>query len=122
MAMSTIYDFNFADRAALAKSDPQPFEEKRRAVIEQVIAAAPGKQQPRLRGLQWRRDIERGQCRHPLVSCTRMFNKMWAAVYGEGGRVDALNGKAVPAEAALAPILPFAPVKRTPEKDLIARS
>ena len=120
--MSTIYDFNFDDWAALAKSDPQAFEEKRRAVIEQVIAAAPGRQQARLRGLQWRLDIERGQCHHPLVSCTRMFNKMWAAVYGEGGLVDALNGNAPPAESALAPILPFASGKRTPEKDLIARS
>lgn len=115
MSSSNNTDFDFEAWAALAKADPQVFEARRRAVIAEAIAAMPPHQQARMRGLQWRIDMERTRYRHPLVSCTQLFNQMWSTVYGEGGLVDALNGRVSPASESAA-ILPFAPVKpQSPE-------
>jgi len=110
MSSSNNTDFDFETWAALAKADPQAFEAQRRVVIAEALAAMPPHQQARMRGLQWRIDMERTRYRHPLVSCTRVFNQMWSTVYGEGGLVDALNGRVSPASESAA-ILPFAPVK-----------
>ena len=92
MTQSPDSDFNFEEWAALAKSDPQAFEAKREEVIEQLISGASPRMQTRLRGLQWRIDMDRARASNPLASCMQMFNKMWASVYGEGGLQDALNG------------------------------
>src|SRR3569832_1077826 len=110
MSSSNNTDYDFETWAALAKADPQAFEAQRRVVIAEALAAKPPHQQARMRGLQWRNDMERTRYRHPLVSCTRVFNQMWSTVYGEGGLVDALNGRVSPASESAA-ILPFAPVK-----------
>lgn len=99
-------EFDFDVWAALAKANPEAFEAKRREVIEQFIADVPPQRQARMRGLQWRVDIERAQYRHPLASCAHLFNMMWSSVYGEAGLVDALNGKAEPV-ATSAAVLPF---------------
>src|SRR3569833_803839 len=104
------FEFDYKTWAALAKADPQAIEAQRRVVIAEALAAMPPHQQARMRGLQWRIDMERTRYRHPLVSCTRVFNQMWSTVYGEGGLVDALNGRVSPASESAA-ILPFAPVK-----------
>lgn len=121
MQSSTSPDFDFDGWALLAKSDPAAFEERRRAVIEQAIAAMPQERQARLRGLQWRIDLERARYRHPLVSCSQLFNMMWASVYGEGGLVDALNGRVAPASAA-AEVLPFSSKASIRGQDVAARS
>lgn len=115
MNVSNEADFDFEVWVALAKADPQAFEIQRRAVIEQAIATMPPHQQLRMRGLQWRIDMERLRHRHPRVSCAQLFNQMWSAVYGENGLVDALNGRLTPPDRSAA-ILSFAPVDRRSAK------
>lgn len=85
-------DFDFEDWASLAKTDPQAFEAKREEAISQLISGASPHMQTRLRGLQWRIDMERSRASNPLSSCMLIFNQMWHSVYGERGLLDALQG------------------------------
>ena len=82
--------FNFDEWAALAKTDPTAFAQRRAAVIEAVIASAPLERQPQLRRMQWRIDMERQRCRNPMHACIHLFNKMWDSVYGERGLLSAM--------------------------------
>jgi hypothetical protein len=95
--MTTTYQqdpasFNFDDWARLAKSDPEAFERKRRETLEAVIDNAPAAMQTRLRGLQWRVDMERSRAKSANSSCVEIYRMMWEKVYGEGGLLDALDG------------------------------
>ncbi len=98
--------FDFDAWAALAEADPQAFEAQRHAAIEALIAESRPELQRRLRGLQWRLDMERRRYHHPLAACTHAFNAMWESVYGEGGLVEALNGTRAPAATATVMHLP----------------
>ncbi len=82
--------FNFNEWAALAKTDPTAFTQRRAAVTEAVIASAPLEQQLQLRRLQWRIDMERQRCSNPMHACIHLFNRMWDSVYSERGLLDAL--------------------------------
>lgn len=84
-------DFDFDTWAELARSDPEAFELRRKALIDQIIEAAPAHLQARLRGLQWRIDIERKRYKHPLKSCMALHAMMWESMYGKGGLLEALN-------------------------------
>lgn len=83
--------FNFDQWCALAKSDPEAFEAKRQALIEQTITGAPAHMQQRLRGLQWRVDMERKRAKNPTSACVNIYRMMWTRVYGEGGLLEALD-------------------------------
>ena len=113
--------FDFAAWAELAKTDPESFEEQRRRLISLTIEAMPSEQRARLRGLQWRIDMERARYRHPLASCTWMFNQMWSAVYGKDGLVDALNGHVEPPTQS-AEVIPFLAPKQNAENGIALRS
>ncbi len=82
--------FDFDEWAALAKTDPEAFAQRRAAVIEAVIVGAPVERQPQLRGLQWRIDMERQRCKNPMHACIHLFNKMWSSVYSERGLLNAM--------------------------------
>ncbi|MFQ5469841.1 MAG: DUF3135 domain-containing protein [Gammaproteobacteria bacterium] len=84
--------FDFDGWKDLAKNDPEAFEAKRKRVIESFISRHSDERQKRLRGLQWRIDIERNKYKHPLMSSQKIFNMMWDSVYGEGGLQEALKG------------------------------
>ena len=73
---------DFDEWAALAKSDPEAFEQRRREAIETYIAAAPAEHQQRLRGVQFRVDMERARASNPLSATIRISNMMWSA-FGE---------------------------------------
>ena len=92
MTQSPDSDFDFEEWAALAKSDPEAFEAKREQAIARFIEQASPHMQNRLRGLQWRIDMDRDRSANPLSSCMKIFNQMWSSVYGESGLLDALNG------------------------------
>lgn len=70
-------EFDFDEWAKLAKDDPDAFERRRREAIEAVIAKAPDAEQQRLRGLQFRIDMERQRASNPLSACVRINNMMW---------------------------------------------
>jgi hypothetical protein len=93
MTQSPGSDFDFEEWALLAKTDPQAFESKREEVIARLISGASPRMQTRLRGLQWRIDMDRRLATNPLSSCMQIFNQMWSSVYAEGGLLDALHGK-----------------------------
>ena len=111
---------DFDDWMELGRSDPTAFEERRRRVIEEVIAQAPQHVQTRLRALQWRIDMERARASNPLSACIRLYNMMWKTLSGENGMMSAIRRltDSAPASAGgerlphSAKILPFEPRKR----------
>jgi hypothetical protein len=68
-------NFDFDTWAMLARTAPDDFEQRRRAVLESQISSSDNVR--RLRGLQWRIDIERRHARTPLKSCLRLSTLMW---------------------------------------------
>lgn len=84
--------FDFDEWLALAKFDPEAFEARRKQVLDEAIQNSSSQQQQRLRGMQWRVDIERNKYKDSLVRCQKVFSMMWNSVYGEQGLLQALNG------------------------------
>lgn len=70
-------NFDFDDWAMLARTAPDDFEQRRRAVIESLISSSDNVR--RLRGLQWRIDMERKRAHTPMKSCLRLSTLMWDA-------------------------------------------
>jgi hypothetical protein len=69
--------FEFDEWTRLARENPDEFERRRSAAIEAVIARASPELAPRLRGLQFRLDVERLKARTPLGAAVRMQALMW---------------------------------------------
>ena len=90
---------NFDDWAALAKSDPETFEVRRKEVIRQLIQSAPVDQQHRLECLQWKIDQVRSMSKTPLAACLRISKMMWDRVLGAGGLMESLDELGVRSKA-----------------------
>jgi hypothetical protein len=69
----------------LAKTDPERFERERKEAIEAVILQAPLEKQQRLRGLQWRIDMERSRANNPLSACIRLNKMMMDFAFSDKG-------------------------------------
>ena len=67
--------FDSEEWMALARSDPEQFEKRRTQAIDEVINSAPAHIQRRLRGLQWRIDLERSRAGTPLGACVRLCTR-----------------------------------------------
>jgi hypothetical protein len=74
--MNATSDFDFDTWALLAREDPEEFERKRRAAIDNLIASSPENQR-RLAGIQFRIDMERRLAHTPLKACLRLSEMMW---------------------------------------------
>jgi hypothetical protein len=74
--------FDFDQWARLARRDPAAFEARRMAMIERIIESADDDQRRRLRGLQFRIDMERRRARNPMDACMRL-NRMMASYFEE---------------------------------------
>lgn len=72
-------DFCFEEWAALAREDGEAFENRRRQLIENMLAAAPERMQRRLRGLQFQIDLERERAVTPLGAAVRLNSMMWSS-------------------------------------------
>ena len=83
-------DFN--SWSALAQQDPEAFEKRRAAVIEQVIQSIPTHKQHRMRCLQWKIDQVRARSGNPLSACIKLSEMMWDSLVGPGGLREALEG------------------------------
>lgn len=92
--------FDFDSLAKLAQSDPEAFEAKRLAMIGKLIEGAPAELQQRLRGFQWRIDMERQRCSNPLQACIRISNMMWDMIYADRGFLWSLQALSDPAAMA----------------------
>ncbi len=113
-------EFDFESWMALAQTDPEEFERRRQEEIESAIAKAPEDMRDRLRGLQWRIDMERRRCKTPLAACMRLNSLMWDFVYAENGFLATLNACVRPGESTRkdpesfqpkARIIPFRPAR-----------
>ena len=103
-------EFDFQKWATLAQQDGAEFERQRREAIDQLISSASPGQQPRLRGLQFRLDMERSRCTTPLGACVRMNSMMWASFARLREELNILTGAAVPrreAPTTSAQVVPF---------------
>jgi hypothetical protein len=69
--------FDFNEWAALAQSDPEAFDRRRLASIEALMQGMGEARRQRLRGLQFRIDMERRRARTPLKACLRLSSMMW---------------------------------------------
>jgi hypothetical protein len=69
--------FDIDEWQRLAREDPGEFERRRRAEIEALISQAPPEQRERLRGLQFRIDLERRRAKTALAAALRLQSMMW---------------------------------------------
>jgi hypothetical protein len=79
------FSFDFDQWKTLAETDPEAFERRRQAVIESYIGGVRPSKRQRLRGLQWRVDMERRRSSNPMQSFLRIYTMMWDSVCGERG-------------------------------------
>lgn len=104
---------DFDDWLQLARTDPQAFERRRKAVIDAFIDAAPAERRQRLRRLQWRIDAERSRASNPTAAWVKLSNMMWESLAGERGLAAAfenpvrLLAKRSAAHSPRASVLPF---------------
>jgi len=88
--------FDFDHWLALARDDPAAFEAERRGLIEALILRAPPVRQRRLRGLQFRIDMERRRARTPMAACVRIQSLMWDSLVGPDGLYDRVSDLSAP--------------------------
>ncbi len=77
--------FDFDEWKTLASNDPEAFERRRQAVIDDFLSSVPESRQRRLRGLQFRIDMERRRARTPLGACIKISSMMWDSLLGPQG-------------------------------------
>lgn len=66
----------FDDLVTLAQDDPKALEDLRMRLVNAVIASAPPHLQSRLRGLQFRIDMERRRAKTPMAACLKISAMM----------------------------------------------
>ena len=70
-------EYDWAHWSSLAARDPEAFERERRATLDAFIAGASLEHQARLKGLQFRIDLERQRSATPLGASIRLNRLMW---------------------------------------------
>lgn len=100
------------DLSRLARENPLAFERLRRQLIDSLIASAPERNRPRLRGIQFQVECLRRLSRSALGSTVRVYDLMWESflelnrscqqLAEQGDRLGA--GKAVAAGHGQAPL------------------
>jgi hypothetical protein len=83
--------FDFDEWLALAQRDPEEFEQRRQAVIENYLNSLPASKQRRLRGLQFRIDMERQRAHTAMGACIKLSSMMWDALLGPNGLASSLQ-------------------------------
>lgn len=84
-------NFDFDTWAMLARTAPDEFEKRRLAAIESLISSSGNVR--RLRGLQWRIDMEISRAHTPLKACLRLSTLMWDAFMDLNNSWKTLAGK-----------------------------
>lgn len=74
---SAPFEFDFDAWSRLHVEDPDAFERRRIEAIEAIIRSAPTGLQPRLRGLQFRVEMERSRAGSDLAACVKSSAMMW---------------------------------------------
>ena len=93
MQEQSLTTLDFDEAAALARQNPEAFEQYRLDAIEALISCASRENQQRLRRLQWRIDQERKRAPNPTAACVKIYQMMWDSFAGSNGFVDIIcNG------------------------------
>lgn len=102
-------NFDFDEWVKLAQDDPEAFERRRKAEIEAVINAASQESQERLRGLQWKIDMERAKASTPLAALVKIQGMMWDSFHKLNDKLQELCGdqSVTPAQPREAKVLNF---------------
>lgn len=66
----------FDQLVKLAQEDPQALENLRQTLCQNLIAQAPESYQHRLRGLQFKIDMERRKAKTPMAACIKLSSMM----------------------------------------------
>ncbi len=90
-ATNFCFAFDFDEWASLAKANPHAFEARRQALIDDYLRQFPDAERRRLRGLQFRIDMERRRARTPMAACIRLSSMMWDSLLGQDGLIDAID-------------------------------
>lgn len=98
----------------LAQKDPEALERLRRELCDQLICSAPEAYRRKLRGLQFRVDMERRRAKSPMAACIAIsgmmhdsFDQLRQALNEAAGNATSATGGS-PHESALeAKVLPF---------------
>jgi hypothetical protein len=85
------FSFDFDEWSMLARTDPSAFEARRLALIEDYLGQFPLPEQRRLRGLQFRIDMERRRAHTPMAACLKLSAMMWDSLLGSQGLKAALD-------------------------------
>ena len=88
--------FDFDDWATLASNNPEGFEQRRQDVIENYLRGLPTEKQRRLRGWQFRIDMERRRAGTPMGACIKLSSMMWDSFLGPSGLAATLKSAANP--------------------------
>lgn len=91
MQEKTLPTLDFDAAMALARRDPEAFEQYRQGVIDALIASAPERSRLHLRRLQWRIDQERQRASNPTAACVKLYRMMWDSFAGECGLIDTIR-------------------------------
>ncbi|ARU56944.1 hypothetical protein OLMES_2899 [Oleiphilus messinensis] len=65
----------------MAKQDPEALEALRKSLVEKVIATADDRYKRKLKGLQFKIDMERQRARTPLATCLALSGMMHDSFY-----------------------------------------
>ncbi len=95
-----VVDFDLWSK--LASTDPESFERKRQDMLEEFFAQIPQQRQHRLRGLQFRIDMERRRAKSPMGACIKISAMMWDSVGGKDGLIDSIKKLSLPASEVTA--------------------
>ena len=99
--------FDLDEWQRLAREDPSEFERRRQAAIESFISQAPAEHRDRLRGLQFRIDLERRRAKTALGAALRLQSMMWERFGQLGDALAALAMDTPSTQPTAARILPF---------------
>jgi len=93
MQQKSLTKLDFDEVAALARHDPEAYEQYRQDAVEALITSASSKNQQHLRRLQWRIDQERKRAPNATAACVKIYQMMWDSFAGDNGFVDIIcNG------------------------------
>ena len=93
MQQKPLTKLDFDEVAALARHDPEAYEQYRLDAVEELISSASRKNQQHLRRLQWRIDQVRKRAPNATAACVKIYQMMLDSFIGDNGFVDIIcNG------------------------------
>jgi len=76
-------DLSFDERMKMAAENPAAFEDYRKKLLTAAIERSSPHTRKRLRGMQFRIDMERQLSRTPMASCIKLYSLMLDYFYNE---------------------------------------